>query len=207
MNQITMNIKLIETINFISNLPIQEERKNVLVPLIEYLQDKLDKKEAINLNFICTHNSRRSHLGQIWMQSLSQHFNLKTITTYSGGTEATALAPPIIKTLKKQGFEVHQISQNINPIYAIKYNTVSHPIICFSKTYLNEFNPNSNFAAIMTCSQADNGCPFVAGSEKRIPITYEDPKVSDNTELEEQTYLERSNQIASEIYYVLSQLK
>lgn len=202
-----MNTKLIETIDFISKLSIQEERKNVLAPLADYLQNKLDKNEPINLNFICTHNSRRSHLGQIWMQSLANHFNLKTITTYSGGTEATAMAKPIIKTLSNQGFEVRQISQNANPIYTIKYDTVSHPIICFSKTYFNEFNPETNFTAIMTCSQADDGCPFVAGSEKRIPITYEDPKISDNTELEEQTYLERSNQIASEMYYVLSQLK
>jgi len=204
---ITMNTKLNKTIENISKLQIPEDRKEVLNPLVMYLNGKLAKNEAIDINFICTHNSRRSHLGQIWMQTLAKHFNIDNLTTYSGGTEDTALAKPVAKTLTNQGFEIIQISDTNNPIYAIKYDTNSHPIIAFSKQYFHEFNPTSEFAAIMTCSQADGGCPFVAGSEKRIAITYEDPKISDNTALEEQTYTERSNQIASEMYYVLSQLK
>lgn len=202
-----MNKKLTETITHISNLPISEERKKVLQPLVDYVQEKLNTKEAININFICTHNSRRSHLGQIWMQALANHFKLSSITSYSGGTEATALAKPIISTLVAQGFEIEHLSTNENPVYSIRFDKTSHPVIGFSKKYHHPFNPTSNFGAIMTCSQADEGCPFVAGSDKRIPITYEDPKVSDSTPLEAATYLERSEQIASEIYYTLSQLK
>lgn len=59
----------------------------------------------------------------------------------------------------------------------------------------------------MTCSQADGGCPFIAGAEKRIPITFEDPKISDNTAQESQVYAERSLQIASEMFYVFSKIK
>ena len=202
-----MHKKLTETINYISKLSISENRIEILTPFITYLQSKLDKKEAIHINFICTHNSRRSHLGQVWMQTLAKHFNIATITTYSGGTEATAMAKPIIATLIAQGFEINAISKEKNPINAVKFDAVSHPIICFSKKYDHNFNPASSFLAIMTCSSADKGCPFVAGSEKRIPVTYIDPKISDNTDLEATTYLERSNQIASEMYYVLSQLK
>ena len=202
-----MNQKLTQTIKEISNLPITQERKEILAPFVTYLQEKLNKKEPIMVNFICTHNSRRSHLGQIWMQTIANHFNIANVTTYSGGTEATAMAKPIIATLITQGFEITPISEEPNPVNAVKFDADSHPIICFSKKYDNSFNPKANFLAIMTCSSADKGCPFVAGSEKRIPVTYIDPKISDNTDLEAQTYLERSNQIASEIYYVLSQLK
>lgn len=203
---ITMNKTLEQTIENISQLPIKEERKEILSPLISYLQEKRDKKETIRINYICTHNSRRSHLGQIWMQTLANHFNIDSITTYSGGTEATAMATPIVETLKNQGFKIQKLSEERNPVYAIKFDLSSLPIIGFSKKYDNEFNPNSSFAAIMTCSEADGGCPFVAGSEIRIPINYEDPKISDNTDAQSEVYLIRSNQIASEMYYVLSQL-
>ena len=202
-----MNQKLTETIKEISNLPITQERKEILTPFVTYLQEKIDKKEPIMVNFICTHNSRRSHLGQIWMQTIANHFNIANVTTYSGGTEATAMAKPIIATLIAQGFEITPISEEPNPVNAVKFDADLHPVICFSKKYDNSFNPKANFLAIMTCSSADKGCPFVAGSEKRIPVTYIDPKISDNTDIEAQTYLERSNQIASEMYYVLSLLK
>ena len=58
----------------------------------------------------------------------------------------------------------------------------------------------------MTCSQADGGCPFIAGAEKRIPITFEDPKNSDNTPEQAQVYAERSLQIATEMFYVFSKI-
>lgn len=201
-----MNKELEKTIENISFLPISEIRKEILYPFIDYLQKKIDKNELIRINYICSHNSRRSHLGQIWMQTLAKYFNINSITTYSGGTEATSIALPIIQTLEHQGFEIQKLSEGQNPIYAIKFDSTCHPIIGFSKKYDNKFNPNSSFAAIMTCSEADGGCPFVAGSEIRIPITYEDPKISDNTDKQSEVYLTRSNQIASEIYYILSKL-
>lgn len=202
-----MNTTLKETINHLEELPISEERKKVLSPFINYLQEKIEKEGTININFICTHNSRRSHLGQIWMQTLVNHFEFKNINCFSGGTEATALAKPVVKTLNNQGFEIEVLSKDDNPVYAIKPDENSLPIICFSKEYWHSYNPKNDFLAIMTCSQADEGCPFVAGAKKRIPITYEDPKNFDNTELQEEKYLERSLQIASELHYVLTQLK
>ncbi|TYP96468.1 arsenate reductase [Tenacibaculum adriaticum] len=200
------NTALKETISKLNISSISNERKKVLNPFATYLNEKLSKKEPIQINFICTHNSRRSHLAQIWMQTLTAHFNMNSISCYSGGTEATALAKPAIKTLQKQGFQIESISEGNNPVYAVKFDENSHPVICFSKEYAHPFNPKSNFLAIMTCSEADGGCPFVSGSEKRIPITYEDPKLYDNTDLEEEKYLERSNQIATEMYYILNQL-
>lgn len=202
-----MNKKLIETIKRISKIPIDKNRFEILSQLSFYIQNKTDKNEAINLNFICTHNSRRSHLGQIWMQTLAAHFNIKNLHAYSGGTEETAMAKPIVHTLTEQGFSITRLSDNTNPVYAIKTSNNSLPIIGFSKKYDHSFNPVSDFAAIMTCSQADEGCPFVAGSDKRIPITYEDPKLYDGTNLQNEKYQERSYQIASEVYYILSQIK
>src|SRR5690606_9011682 len=132
-------------------------------------------------NFICTHNSRRSRLSQVWSRVASVHFNIQNVHCYSGGTEATALFPIVAETLTEQGYNIFKIADTNNPVYAIKYSDNALPVIGFSKKYDNPFNPISAFTAIMTCSQADGGCPFIAGAEKRIPITLEDPKISDGT--------------------------
>lgn len=186
---------------------ISPERKAILLPLIDFIQEKVNNEQNIRLNFICTHNSRRSHLSQVWAQTAAAHFNVKNVFCYSGGTEATALFPMAAKTLEQAGFEVKPLSEGKNPVYSIKYSENEHPIIGFSKTYDDNFNPQSAFAAILTCSNADNGCPFIAGAEKRIPITFEDPKAFDNTPQQEEKYKERSMQIATELFYVFSQIK
>ncbi|TDE03562.1 arsenate-mycothiol transferase ArsC [Flavobacterium hiemivividum] len=185
---------------------ISPERKAILLPLINFIQEKVNKEQEIRLNFICTHNSRRSHLSQVWAQTAAAHFNVKNVFCYSGGTEATALFPVVAKTLKQTGFQVATLSEGTNPVYSIKYAANEHPIICFSKTYDDYFNPLSDFAAILTCSQADGGCPFIAGAEKRIAITFEDPKAFDNTPQQEEKYKERSTQIATALFYVFSQI-
>ncbi|MCX7549577.1 protein-tyrosine-phosphatase [Xanthomarina sp. F2636L] len=188
----------------VSTLPL--ERKKILQELIEYIQEKVSGKQEIRLNFICTHNSRRSHLAQVWAQTLAHHFQISQMFCYSGGTEVTALFPKVVKTLELSGFYIQKLSEESNPVYSMKYSENKHPIIGFSKTFDDVFNPKSNFAAILTCSQADVGCPFIAGAEKRIPITYEDPKVSDGSPNQKEVYSNRSLQIATEMYYVFSQI-
>mgnify|MGYP001951124988 CR=1 FL=1 len=85
--------------------------------------------------------------------------------------------------------------------------TKSAAVIAFSKQFSDAFNPASEFAAIMTCSSADKGCPIILGCDKRIAITYEDPKQSDGTPQQTETYLKRSLQIATEMKFVFSGLK
>jgi len=188
-------------------IPVSEERKAILNTLVEYIQNKVDNHEEVRLNFICTHNSRRSHLSQIWAQTMAFHFGIKNVFCYSGGTEATAMFPKVGETLQNQGFQIEKLSEEKNPVYAVKFNENEHSLICFSKVFDASFNPQSHFAAIMTCSQADEGCPFIAGAEKRLPIRYDDPKAFDGTEFMDAKYAERSLEIASEMHYVFSQIK
>ena len=202
-----LNVGIAEAIQTFETKAISEERKSIIKILIDYIQDKVNSSEAIRLNFICTHNSRRSHLSQVWAQTMASHFNIKSVYCYSGGTETTALFPIVSETLKKTGFIVTRISEGENPVYAIKYSANEHPVIGFSKTYDSDFNPTSSYAAIMTCSQADKVCPFIPGAEKRIPITYEDPKAFDNTPQQAEKYMERSLQIAAEMFYVFSKIQ
>lgn len=186
---------------------ISDERKAILQPLIDYIQSKKDSNQSIRLNFICTHNSRRSHLSQIWATTMAYHFGIKNVFCYSGGTEATAMFPKVAETLAKQGFEVLKLSKNQNPIYAIKYAKDEQPTICFSKVYNDNFNPKSLFGAVVTCNSADENCPVVFGAEQRFPIKYNDPKAFDGTDLMDAKYAERSLEIAEEMFFVFGSVK
>lgn len=198
---------LSKTIKSITEISVSQERKAVLNSLVDYIQSKVDTNQEIRLNFICTHNSRRSHLSQIWAQTMAFHFEIKNVFCYSGGTEATAMFPKVAETLINQGFQIQKLSQEQNPVYAVKFDANQPPIVCFSKSYFDEFNPKTHFGAIMTCNNADEGCPMVFGAEARFPIKYDDPKAFDGTDLMNEKYTERSLQIASEMYLVFSQVK
>lgn len=194
------------TIGSLDTKSISKARREILQPLVTYIKNKIAQQQPINLNFICTHNSRRSHLSQVWAQTMASYHDVGKVTCYSGGTEATALFPIAAETLESIGFRIRKLSETENPIYSIKYAETEHPIIGFSKTYDDDFNPKFGFGAIMTCDSANEACPMVMGAEKRFPITYEDPKAFDGTPQQAEKYRERSLQIATELFYVFSQV-
>jgi arsenate reductase (thioredoxin) len=201
-----MHQQLLETIALL-NQPIAEERIEILRILGDYIINKKKREETIQLNFICTHNSRRSHLAQIWAQALAHYFKIDEVHCFSGGTEATAMYGKVADTLINQGFAIEQLSKENNPVYAIKYAVNENAVICFSKKFNHGFNPQSDFCAILTCNSADEACPIVTGAEKRIALTYDDPKAFDKSDLQAQKYAERSLEIANELYWVFKYVK
>ncbi|MEX0721984.1 MAG: protein-tyrosine-phosphatase [Balneolaceae bacterium] len=182
---------------------IPSSRKEQLKDVAGHIRSKKELGETVKLNFICTHNSRRSHLAQIWTATAAEYFKISDVEIYSGGTEATVFNPRAVAALERAGFEVENPGGE-NPKYSISFSEDSDPVICFSKKFDDSFNPDKNFAAIMTCSDADENCPFVPGAEFRASVTYQDPKESDGTEHETQTYDERCKQIATEMFYMMS---
>lgn len=185
------------------NIPV--ERLGVLQPLVDYIQLKIDKKEEVNLNFICTHNSRRSQFSQIWAYTAANYFGIPA-NCYSGGVEVTSFNERAVESIKRSGFRVIT-KGNANPQYSVFHSEDSEPILAFSKLFDDPINKVDQFAAIMTCSHADENCPFIPGTEKRIPVRYEDPKSFDDTPEESVMYDQRSMQIASEMFYVFSKVR
>ncbi|WP_051260819.1 low molecular weight phosphatase family protein [Algoriphagus marincola] len=206
MQKISLYPSLIEFIQKAQKLPISAERKAVLEVLISYIQSKLDQGQNVNLNFICTHNSRRSQFSQIWAQTAADLHGILA-NCYSGGVEVTAFNERAVSSLKRSGFRISYKENGSNPIYSVFYSDESDPITAFSKVFNDPANDALHFAAVMTCDHADENCPFIPGTEQRIPVRYEDPKAFDNTELEAEKYDERSMQIASEMLFVFSQVQ
>ncbi|WP_297335259.1 protein-tyrosine-phosphatase [Algoriphagus sp.] len=198
--------QLSETVHQALELPIAQDRKLLLSVLITYIQEKINQGEQVNLNFICTHNSRRSQFSQIWAQTAADYFGIPS-NCYSGGVEVTAFNVRAVESIKRAGFEVVQSDETDNPHFQIFYSENSKPILAFSKTYDDPANEAKKFAAVMTCDHADENCPYIPGTEQRIPLRYEDPKAFDGTEVEADKYDERSLQIASELFYVFSKIQ
>ncbi len=186
---------------------IPAERKATLEKISAYVQHSLDKSKNPELIYICTHNSRRSHYGQVWAKVAATYFGFNNVYTYSGGTEATAFNPNAIKALRSLGFKIEQDAESSNPYYSVQFDNEGTEIVCFSKKYDHVSNPKFDFCAVMTCTEADGACPMIAGAEERVSTTYEDPKKSDGTPEQDKTYIERSKQIATECLYVFSKVK
>jgi arsenate reductase (thioredoxin) len=186
---------------------IPEERKMMIRQLTDYVNTRSQSGQKILLNFICTHNSRRSHISQIWAQTAAYYYGIRNVETFSGGTEATAFNPRAVTAMKQAGFDISTIKDGNNPVYKVKYSADAPALTVFSKKYDDDFNPKKDFAAIMTCSHADENCPLVQGASARIALTYNDPKDFDGTPLESAKYSERVHEIGREILYAFSQVK
>tara|TARA_B110000003_G_scaffold126123_1_gene128205 strand:+ start:6070 stop:6753 length:684 start_codon:yes stop_codon:yes gene_type:complete len=187
-----------------------EERKVELRALAQWVTAQLAQSDSAELVFICTHNSRRSHLAQVWAQVGADLHGLDGVRTFSGGTESTACNPRTVAAMQRAGFEVSVHDQDHgeeNPTYAVLPGPSSTPQLCFSKTYGDDANPDSGFAAVMTCSSADKGCPIVYGAAARFATPYVDPKVSDETDQEALTYDARCAQIGGEMLWMMAQVK
>ena len=186
---------------------ISDERKLILQELINYIQTQKNEGKEIHLNFICTHNSRRSQFSQLWAQTASYYYGIKTYC-YSGGVEITAFNERAVASIKRSMFKVQSsMLAESNPRYEVFYSNDAPALIMFSKLYDDASSAQTNFAAVMTCSHADENCPFIPGANKRIPVRYEDPKAFDDTDLEATKYDERSKEIATEMFYVFSKVK
>ncbi|WCL50299.1 protein-tyrosine-phosphatase [Leptospira sp. GIMC2001] len=186
---------------------LAEDRIAILNKIKEYILSKKKEDTLVNLNFICTHNSRRSHISQILAYIASIYYEVNGIEFFSGGTEATAFNPRAISAFQNIGVNISTLDpKSPNPHYMIKAtdNENIKPLIAFSKKYNDSPNPSESYLAIMTCDHAAENCPVVFGSDKKINLTYKDPKESDDTSDEKETYRNKLIEIGREMFYLMA---
>ncbi len=186
---------------------IPADRKTEIKKIAAFIQTKLNTEKKVNLIYICTHNSRRSHTGQLWALAAAEYYGIKGVSAYSGGLEITAFNANAVKALSDAGFRITRKTEGTNPNFESRYATNAPAVISFSKKYMDAPNPTGNFAAIMTCSHADAACPIVHGAAIKVATPYEDPKEADGTLQQDKVYKERCRQIATEVLYCFSLVK
>jgi len=186
---------------------ISPERKVVLSEIATTIAQQLEDGHDANLTFICTHNSRRSHMSQIWAQTAARYYGLDRVHAYSGGTEKTCCNPRTITAMRTAGFAIEDATAGDNPLYLVRYADDRPPIRAYSKLYNADGNPKDGFIALMTCSKADKSCPIVKGAVARYAIHYTDPRLCDDTPTETTAYNERCREIAREMFYIMSEVR
>ena len=200
-----------ETENLIKELEaewhlIEDNRKLELEHLAGVILENIQEFNRADVTVVCTHNSRRSHLGQLWLKAAAMHYGIQNIFTYSGGTEATAFNHRMVLAIKRAGFKVNQLDMNDNPKFYIPVSDNDYRLdIHFSKRYDESYNPQKNFIALMVCSQADEACPVVVGG-KRFSLPYQDPKDYDDTVHEAGAYDMKLREMGREILYMVSKI-
>lgn len=205
-----LETKVIKTKKFfkeaLKNVIITDERKELLTSIAQFIINERLSLKKVRLNFICTHNSRRSQLSQVWAHYAMFYYKLKRIKSFSGGTEVTSFHKNTVKTLQDVGFKFSlKTFSHTNPVYEISNINIKKPIIVFSKLF-DDKTIKKPFIAITTCSNAAKNCPFITDALKRFHVGYVDPKASDNTPEMTRTYLKTNQQIAAEMNFLFLQV-
>jgi hypothetical protein len=186
---------------------VSAERRVVLGEITADIVAQLKSGKPAQLTFICTHNSRRSHMSQIWSQTAAYYYGLDNIHAFSGGTEATACNCRTVAAMRRAGFDIEDATAGDNPIYVVRYAEDRPAIRAYSKLYNADGNPKRDFIALMTCSVADRTCPVVKGASSRYAIHYVDPRLCDDLPTETTAYNERCREIAREMFYIMSEVR
>ncbi len=193
-------------ISAIKNTPIATERKVLLEAIATKLGKLIQEQQHTALNFICTHNSRRSQLAQVWAYYAADYFNIP-VEAYSGGTEVTAFHRNTVQALQASGFKFSLSNfSHSNPLYSISYNKARQPLKGFSKLYDDSTN-TTPFIAVTTCNHADENCPFIPEALARFHLPYTDPKYADGTPEQAEAYIHTNTVIAAEIAYLFKTLQ
>ena len=114
----------LKTIDEILKMEVADNRAFVLNEIVNYICKKISENKVPKLNFICTHNSRRSQFCQFWATFFSYYYNIKC-EIFSGGTLETEVNKAVINNIKSYDFNISFVESN-NPIYSIKFKNQNY---------------------------------------------------------------------------------
>jgi arsenate reductase len=106
--------------------------------------------------FLCTHNSARSQMAEGFLRAMAgDHFEVQ-----SAGTEKTSVHPLAIRAMAERGIDIG-----------------GHT----SKVFVGLMREPWDYL-ITVCDEANERCPFVPGTLKRLHWSLEDPSRAAGTE-------------------------
>jgi len=185
---------------------ISDERKATLEKIAHWLKNASAKRSRSEILFVCIHNSRRSHLSEIHATAAVEWFGKSDkIKVYSGGTTVTAFSPNAAAAISGAGYTLDK-GEGKNPVYKVRFSDDRPAISVWSKKHDDGSNPDAGFLAVMTCSDNEQNCPYIAAANARIPLYYPDPSEADDTPEAEATYDKVSADIARDLMYLFSKV-
>lgn len=190
---------------------IESEHLQSINQLSDWIAKNWTPDSTLHVLITCTGNSRRSILGASMGNLAAAYYGFDNIRFHSGGTIPSAFNKRTIATLKEIGFQIEPTgdeaergdSKTPNLIYLVKWGKGLEAVE-FSKRYNVKTNPQSDFSAIMVCSEADQECPTVPGASLRISMTFIDPKLYDEGAFEKSKYAERRDDIGRNFLAVMA---
>ena len=193
---------------------IDELHRETGTKLSKWIADNYKADTQLHLTIVCTGNSRRSMMGSSMGNLAAAYYGMPNIQFHSGGTAPSAFNQRTVKTLRGIGFEIDPTgkeaergnSKTPNPIYRVAWGE-GLEILEFSKRYADDSNPQSGFAALMVCSEADSECPNVKGAALRLSLPYLDPKIYDDGIFEDAKYAERRDDIGRFMLSMMAQAR
>jgi len=187
---------------------IDDSRRDDIKKIAEYIIGQITEKRRASLLFVCTHNSRRSQLAQVWIKIATVFYGVNDIASFSGGTEVSGVNIRVIRSLERAGVTINCPDPGLtNPVYNVMGDELNGAMKLFSKLYDDPANPDTGFCAVMVCSDADEACPVVAGADMRTAIPYSDPGYSDDSPSETEIYDATCRTIAREMFFTVSLIK
>ncbi len=186
---------------------IGAQRTQLLEHAAQQIVDRFQAKQPLYFSVVCTHNARRSQIGQAWLNALATYHGLSNITAFSAGTETSAFHPNAVKALQTIGFQIEGNFEAPNPHYQTKIGEAHPAFEQFSKTLDDPSIPQQDLVAIMVCRSADEACPFVPGASLRLSIPFEDPGKTDQTPEAPAAYLATVEEIGRSFNFLLAEVK
>ncbi len=179
--------------------------------LAEWIAEQWQPKSSLHVLTTCTGNSRRSILGATMGNFAAAYYGFDNVHFHSGGTLPSAFNKRTIATLMEIGFQIEPTGQEAdrgnaktpNPIYRVVWGKDLESLE-FSKMFKDKTNPQSGFAVILVCSEADAECQTVPGAAMRLSMTFIDPKLYDDGNLETKKYAERRDDIGRTFLAVMA---
>lgn len=183
------------------------ERRAVLEEIANYLIGGQQLDNTGKIIFIETDQKSRSILIHAWATAASYYYGIENVEIHSGGISASAISQNAITALENAGFIIYKIQGGSNPEFEIKYSYNIKPLVLKSIKYNDKSNPGANFGSIIVCSNADINLPVVKGNNFRTSLYYFDPSAYDGNADASDLYLEKSKEIAAEMFYLFYVLK
>ena len=198
---------------------LDESRAAAGRELADWIVENYRPGQPLAITCVCTGNSRRSIMSATMVSISAAYYGLPEIRGYSGGTKPTAFNSRTVATLREIGLDITSLGEEAargdtataNLKHRVRWSNSPDDGLMqsveFSKKYDDALNPQSGFAALLVCSDAEEACPIITGASVRIALPYLDPKLYDGTAIESLKYAERRDDIGRLMMSVMMQAR